>query len=501
MAIEKKSNEEKKIEVLSEDLNLLEAYINDIFTFSPLPFCFISTSGVILESNPAFEKFSGYSLEEIIGKSVEDFVDDEVAFQILNENKKKGSFNIQEANFFTKDEKRLIVQIFTKARKDEKGNFLGYFLSLSDLTEIKINSDNSRRALMNILEDVRDAKVKAEEERNKTLTIIHNFADGILLLDSANNLSLINPQAEYFFKVKAKNVIGKPLSKIAELKDLFPDEIKGTFRKKFGVRENLILETTVIPIETEKKKMGNLVILHDVTREKLIEEMKTEFVSLAAHQLRTPLSAVKWILKMLLDEEIGEMTEEQKEFLRDGYISNQRMIDLVNDLLSVARIEEGRYLYNLALADLEKTIEPLISSFRKECRKKKISFIFKKPKEKIPKTIIDTEKIVIAFENIIDNAIKYSFPGGKITVSLKFNDQEIEACIKDTGMGIPNSQKKFIFNKFFRGSNVVRKETDGNGLGLFIVKNIVEAHQGRIWFDSEENKGTSIFFTIPIKKK
>jgi len=493
---------DKKISLLLEDLSSLESYINDIFTFSPLPFCFISPAGVILESNPSFEKFSGFTFDEIIGKSVEDLFDNEIIEKILAQTEKKGIFVGQEVDFYPKDKNNLIVQVFAKARKDEKGNFLGYFLGFSDLTKVKKAADNSRRALMNILEDIREARWRAEEEKNKTLAIINNFADGILVLDSKNRFLLINPVAEGFLDIKKENIMNKSVSEIPSLKNLLGAKKKLLFRKEFKIRDDLVLEVTAVPVAREKARIGTLIIFHNVTREKLIENMKTEFVSLAAHQLRTPLSAVKWILRMLLDGEIGKLSKEQKEFLKDGYESNQRMINLVNDLLNVARIEEGRYLYALALTDMEKLISPILDHFKEYCQERGVGFIYKKPGSKLPKVLIDAEKISIAIENIIDNAAKYTLKGGSVTVSLKCDKKNnIEICVKDTGMGIIESQKKNIFSKFFRGANVVRKETDGSGLGLFIAKNIIEAHRGRIWFESEENKGTTFCFTIPIKKK
>ncbi|KPJ54721.1 hypothetical protein AMJ47_03760 [Parcubacteria bacterium DG_72] len=497
---------DEKIHLLLSDLNSLESYINDIFTFSPLPISFVSPLGVILESNPAFVKISGFTFDEIVGKSIEEFFELEGIKKIIKEIEKKGFVEGKEIDFFPKTKKEVPCQIFARVRKDSGGKNLGYFLSIVNLTEIKKTQREARRALMNILEDVQEERNKAEEEKNKTLAIITNFADGVLVFDRNNNLLLINPKAEQFFRVNAKDIILKPISKLSRISSLtslvklYKKRTKGIFREELEIEENLILEVSIVPVVKGKEAAGSLVILHNVTREKLIEKMKSEFVSLAAHQLRTPLSAVKWILKTVLDGELGELKKEQKEFLEDGYVSNQRMINLVNDLLNVARIEEGRYIYDLVLTDFKELVKPTIYYFRKECRKKKIKFLFKKTVKKIPKVLIDAEKMIIVLENIIDNAARYTFPGGKVEISLDCTAKEISFCVKDNGMGIPKNQQKNVFKKFFRGANVVRKETDGTGLGLFISKNIIEAHKGKIWFESEENKGTKVCFTIPIKK-
>jgi signal transduction histidine kinase len=264
---------------------------------------------------------------------------------------------------------------------------------------------------------------------------------------------------------------------------------------------------SAVPMMIRGEKLETLVILHDITREKMVERIKTEFVSLAAHQLRTPLSAIKWTLKMLLDGDLGEITKEQRGFLDKTYQSNERMISLINDLLNITRIEEGKYLYKPTLADFENIVHFVIDSFQEEIARKKIVLDFQKSKTKLPRITIDTEKMRLVVQNLLDNAVRYTPLHGRITILLeiiKFHDKderEIIFSIKDTGVGIPQDQQPRIFTKFFRGANVMRMDTEGTGLGLFISKNIVEAHGGKIWFESEEGKGTTFHFTLPVKEE
>jgi PAS domain S-box-containing protein len=373
--------------------------------------------------------------------------------------------------------------------------------------QIKIKElEETRIALMNMLEDIEEARKGAEEEKNKTLAIIENFADGLLVFDKEGKLSLINPQAEQFFGVKSVEVVGKSILELGIFPSIKPiveiigKEIRGVFRKEVQIKGSLILEITTIPIMREEEKLGSLIILHDVTREKEIERMKTEFVSISAHQLRTPLSAIKWTLKMFLDGDLGKITKEQREFLEKTYKSNERMINLINDLLNVTRIEEGRYLYRPVLADIVPICQSVIDSYKEEIEKKKLKFEFKRPKE-LPKVRVDIEKISLAIQNLLENAILYNLPGGKVEISLKLKENKIEFSIKDTGIGIPKDQQKRVFTKFFRAPNAMRMETEGSGLGLFITKNIIEAHGGEIWFESEEGKGTTFYFTLPVARK
>jgi len=328
-----------------------------------------------------------------------------------------------------------------------------------------------------------------------------------LVFDEENKLSLINPQAEVFFDVKSRDIIGRPVLELSTFPTIEPlvrlvgGEIKGVFRKELPITEKLTLEVSTVPMMRKEEKLGTLVILHDVTREKMIGKMKTEFVSLTAHQLRTPLSAIKWTLRMMLDGDLGPITEEQRDYIEKTYQSNERMITLINDLLNVTRIEEGRYLYRPVLTDIESLVQFVINTLRDQIKKKEIKFEYKKPKKKLPKVMLDVEKMKLAIQNLLDNAIRYTRPEGRVTVSLRYVKKEIELSVKDTGIGIPKDQQERVFIKFFRGANAIRLETEGSGLGLFIVKNIIEAHGGKIWFESEENVGTTFHFTIPVKEE
>lgn len=501
---------DKKISLLLEDISFLESYIHDLFVFSPLPICFINPLNIILEANPAFEKIANFAFGEIIGETIEKLFDKEEIKKLIQDTLEQGFVEGREIKFFPKKKESIFCQVFTRNRTGEESETTGCFLAVFDLTKIKKPEEELKKAeiaLLNILEDVKEARKKSEEEKNKTLAIINNFTDGLLVFNAENKLSFINSTAEGFFNLKTRDVKNKSALELVEDPNLGPlidfvgKEIQGVFRKEMVLKNNLILEVSTISMTGEEKNLGNLIILHDITREKLVERIKTEFVSLAAHQLRTPLSAIKWTLKMLLDGDLGEINKEQREFIEKTYVSNERMISLINDLLDVTRIEEGRYVYRPVLTDLEPVVQSAFDFFQDEVKKRKLKMEFKKPENKLPKVMIDVEKIGLVIQNLIENAVKYSSPEGQITISLKGNRKEIECSVTDNGVGIPKDQQERVFTKFFRGVNVRRMDTEGSGLGLFITKNIVEAHGGRIWFKSEEKKETTFFFTIPAQKE
>ncbi|MBU1102293.1 cell wall metabolism sensor histidine kinase WalK [Patescibacteria group bacterium] len=349
-----------------------------------------------------------------------------------------------------------------------------------------------------------EEKTRAEEERDKTLTIINNFTDGLLFFDKENKLLLINPQAEFFLKIKTNEITGKSFSELTQYSnfkpfiDLLGREIKGIFRKEVSIKENLILEISTVPMISGEEKLGTLVILHDVTREKTIEKLKTEFVSLAAHQLRTPLSAVKWALSLVLDRDLGKINEKQKDTLQQGYQSNERMINLINDLLNVARIEEGRFLFEFSKVSFEELVRQALEDFQPFLKIKGIAIKIEKPKDDKLEVMVDVEKMKLALQNLIENAVNYSPNNSSVTISLKRDKMDLVSAVKDEGMGIPKNQQSRVFSKFFRGDNAVKMETEGTGLGLFITKNIIESHGGKIWFETQEGKGTTVFFSLPL---
>lgn len=297
-----------------------------------------------------------------------------------------------------------------------------------------------------------------------------------------------------------QKIIIKPL---ILLQNVF-EKLKNKNYNEIQLGENSILELdhvfnsfneTAERIEDTESRLAD-----ELKRAKELDRLKSEFISTAAHQLRTPLSAVKWTLKMIIDGDLGVINSEQKTFLMQGYQSNERMIDLVNDLLNVARIEEGRFGYKFSLVQLEDLIENIIQEFVHRIEEKKIRFSFNKPPKPLAKAKIDPAKLRLVISNLIDNAIKYTPEMGEVTVSMKYDTNNIELSVKDSGIGIPKDQQNRLFTKFFRSDNALRMQTEGSGLGLFIVKNIIEKHKGKVRVESEENKGATFTFTLPIPK-
>jgi len=257
---------------------------------------------------------------------------------------------------------------------------------------------------------------------------------------------------------------------------------------------------TTSPIKYQNSIIGAIITFRDITHEKEVDRMKTEFISLASHQLRTPLSAIKWTLKFMLDGDAGALSASQMEYLEKGYAINERMIHLVNDLLNAARIEEGRFGYEFKELDLVSFVKETVTNYDSAAKSKSIDLRFEEIKDDFPMIFADKEKLSLALTNVIDNAIKYTLKGGKVNVTLLKKGDFAEVTVFDNGLGIPEEEKKKVFSKFFRASNVLRMETEGTGLGLFITYNIIKRHGGDVTFDSKDG-ATSFIFTIPLRKE
>ena len=230
---------------------------------------------------------------------------------------------------------------------------------------------------------------------------------------------------------------------------------------------------------------------------KKLDRQKSDFLSVAAHQLRTPLSASKWALRMVTDGDLGPLTIDQKTVLMKGYESNERMIKLVNELLDVDRIASGRYQYVFAPMSIIDQIDSVHIDLLPAINKRNIKIVFNKDEE-VSNVLADSKKLRNVIQNLIDNAVKYTPHNGTVTISIvPEGGNMLAVSIEDTGIGIPEDQQGQIFQKFFRGTNARKLKTEGSGLGMYIAKEIVEMHKGRLWLKSEENKGSTFTFTLP----
>jgi len=241
--------------------------------------------------------------------------------------------------------------------------------------------------------------------------------------------------------------------------------------------------------------LGNLIIkgIEKITATAII---KAEFISIVSHQLKAPLANLKWPLELLLSGKIGNLNEKQLSYLKLIQENNERMIKLINDLLDVSKIEDGRMKIIKQNVDLKEIVRSVVDNFIHLAKASNIS-ISLNIENNLPLIKTDSNRVRLAIQNLVDNAVKYNKPKGKIEIDLKRMKNRIYFSIKDTGVGIPKEQQKQIFSKFFRSDNVLKHQTQGTGLGLYITKAIIKSSGGKIGFTSEENKGTTFWFYLP----
>jgi signal transduction histidine kinase len=254
----------------------------------------------------------------------------------------------------------------------------------------------------------------------------------------------------------------------------------------------------------ENYEVGKILVRRDLdlteanARLEMLDTSKSEFVSVAAHQLRTPLTGIRWTFNALLDEDnLESLNISQQKMVEDGLKATIRVVNLINDLLNVARIEEGRFGFHFKKQSFLVIVDSVAKRAKQMADSKGILF-FLDASPTLPLLNLDTEKIGIVLDNMLDNALKYTAPGGEIIMKVWQDNRQVVVSVKDTGIGIPQGQIHRLFDKFFRAENAQRVQTSGSGLGLYVTKNIVESHGGSIWIESEENKGTTLTFALPI---
>ena len=232
---------------------------------------------------------------------------------------------------------------------------------------------------------------------------------------------------------------------------------------------------------------------------KVKEEKRVGFVSIISHQLKTPLSIVKGYLEGLLTGDQGKINPGQKEYLKEALEINKETINLVNDYLKYCQLTTGNIEVNPKWTSLENVVDDVVKQMTPLAKSSNCEIDYKKPKGKLPKVYVDLIKIKQVIQNILTNAIRYIKRTGKIIVRIKREKNDIIFSCQDNGVGIPKSEQKEIFTRFFRGKNVISLDSRGSGLGLYLARLVIESSGGKIWFNSKEGKGTTFYFSLPYK--
>jgi NtrC-family two-component system sensor histidine kinase KinB len=351
---------------------------------------------------------------------------------------------------------------------------------------------------------------KIINEKNKTETILKNVADGVIVTDPANKVMLMNFVAEAWFGVSDHAFAGEPVETIVSDESLLelihmtavddkkkPRNIEITLKSGHGGKP-VVLQGRAARIISEKKELIGIVsILRDITREKEIDRLKTELVSMVAHELRSPLTCISGFSELLLDTSITR--DQSEEYASIIMKESNRLSDLINKFLDISKIESGKSQLRKTPVDLKMLIEKVLDFNAQLADRKKIKVKFEAP-DQVSIIHLDRDMIEQVVLNLYSNAVKYSPEKTRITVRLQEIGKAMHIDFSDTGYGIPESALPHIFDKFYRITDDENlRDIAGSGLGLALVKEIVEIHSGTIDVESTVGKGSTFFVVLPFK--
>ncbi len=408
---------------------------------------------------------------------------------------------------------QLQLAILRKKRTEQKMSKIVEQISLQNK-----ELERTKIAMASLIEDIDKEKRNSEEDKERLTRILESIADGVLVLNAEKKVVILNDAITDLTGKTINEVYGQYYKEVFSfyrdedgndesrfIDDFYSIHKQTTSSKDATIKNSLgdliPIYSIASPIVTSDMQLsGAVIIVRDTRKEREIDKMKTEFVSVASHQLKTPLTGAMWTLELLENKDIGKLNEEQTNLVKELNSSLKQMNDLVNELLNVSRIDRGeKFDIVKEKTDIIPIVNEAIKQIEKIAKIKNVSVNFTKSDEKIVLNI-DPKKIHEAIKNLINNSVKYSYKDSEVEVIIEKEIAKKKCVIqvKDTGIGIPEEQKNKIFTKFFRASNARKNDNSGTGLGLYIVKAIIEGHEGEVSFESVEDKGTTFKISLPL---
>ncbi len=354
-------------------------------------------------------------------------------------------------------------------------------------------------------------------ERNELKSILESLGDALILYEDDFRAIFFNPAAERLFKLDKKSVIGHVFSPRDVEKEgwriltqvifpsLAPRVVARTKENEYPqvvdisfTDPPLEFRVTTAPVaDNGGHPLAFMKIIRDRTPQILALRSKSEFVEVASHQLRGPVTDINWALQTL--EKVEGLDETNKSIVDNAFEASQSLLQRIEDLLNIAKMEDGQFGYKFEDADISDFIAKVLNDVLPGAQKAGVKIYFDRPAEALPHVTIDPRRLSLALVNLLENSIRYNVDNGTITVKADKMEGKpfVVISVKDTGIGIPPESMEKLFNKFYRADNAQKRQTEGSGLGLYIAKGIVNAHGGQIWAESELNRGTTISFALP----
>ncbi len=404
---------------------------------------------------------------------------------------------------------------------------IGYFTdsqirllaTIANEVAIAINNAQLYGYITEMATRLADLLEQQKEETSKSQAILQSLTEGVIVLDQDEQIELVNWAAEHMLNIPAIDVLNQPMNTLTTYEPteaqkeraalLYQTLLKGLE----SVRENQTTYSTSLEfchptqmvamniapvVGFDGQNYGNVAVLRDVTREIQADQAKREFISKVSHELRTPLTSIRGYIDLLIMESMGPLNETQLSFLDVVKTNSNRLMDLINDILDISRIESGKINLNYTEFDIREVIDDVYQSLRLEAAAKNISVTIDTP-DTIPVVCADEKRITQVIFNMFSNAVKYTYNDGQVWIRVSLNPaQMIQVDVEDTGVGMTPDQLDKLFRPFYRADSPLRESVGGTGLGLSIARSLVEQHNGEMWVKSEQGKGSIFSFIIPL---
>lgn len=356
-----------------------------------------------------------------------------------------------------------------------------------------------------------------KQEHARAEALFSNIGTGAIATDEHGRIYRINDTALGLLGYKRKEVLGKWYPKIViarNMEDKIIEPLERPITRVFvsgkPISETSYYQTktnkrvpvtvTVSPVLLDGKPIGAVEVFQDISLEYEVDRMKSEFISIASHQLRTPLSAINTYASMLHGGFYGKLNKDQLTHMSTILSAVKRMNELIATLLDVSQIEAGKIRVTSQDVNLNELLKNIVAELVQQANERNVQVSVSMPDRPI---IITSDTLLLGevYSNLISNAIKYNPPNGSVVIALTQTTKQVIFSVMDTGYGIPQNVQKYIFTKFYRADNIKKIDTTGTGLGLYLAKQIAEILNGRIWFESKEKKGSTFYFSLPKKQK
>ncbi|MBN2230999.1 MAG: PAS domain-containing protein [Candidatus Thorarchaeota archaeon] len=484
------------------------------------------SNGIILWVNDAFTHITGYSPEEAIGKKtnlLKSGYHDSNFYRILWDTITSGEVWSGVITNRRKDGSYYRELMSIAPLKIEDGSIARYIAMKKDVRDFHNLSDAERQPsavidrVVPLMTELNDVTTALEQAKSETNAMLNATSEAIMLLSIDDRMLWLNKAFGRFFSLITQDVIDDFFHNLKSHWDRVFEDSSKIMHIVNSAKENQVseyreavsqiwpqkreLEVYSAPVkDASGKYLGQLFVFRDVTRERAIERMKSEFVSLVSHEFRTPLTSICGYTEMLLEGDAGELTDEQTDFLKTIQRNANNLADIINSLLVVSRLEAGAIKLNLGEIEIHDIVDNTIELLRPHIVAKNLKLKVNVNPD-LPVVEGDSQWINQVILNLLSNAYKYTPSGGTITISAKAKDDFLYIKITDSGIGMSTDEQKKLFTKFFRAENPETIKAGGTGLGLWISRSLVEMHGGEIFVISKPKKGSILTIKLPIKNK